>query len=277
MSFRFLFSFITGTCALSVAACQAPVLEGRPVRTTGAAIVADNPQAYPPDAETKALAKDGAGVASSLAAGWEDVAPLTVALRDKRAAHPAPQAYRLLQVPGWRFFAGGWVKKNEAGREVRVVLDDGDASAVNWDAADSANYTDELHPHFPANAVRLRVDLKDTLAGGGQLSASFILPLGEQYQTAQASGLGSVAQFGEIGNLSFEALNARLKGNGTLEIGDMVLRSTVDGATMIFNGTYGPEGLIQAQLLRTGKPAGKLLPAGFGRLLFTNESGDYSL
>lgn len=262
---------------LSLTACQPPALQGLPVRRTGDPIAADNPTAFPPDAPTAALAKDGASAAALLAKFFSDAAPLVKALRERRAQHPAPATYRLLQVPGWRFFAGGWVKKDEAVGDFRVTLDDGNDRAVGWDVTDSSNYAADMHPHFPSDAVRLQAEIAGTLAGGGRMRASFVLPLGESWQSSQGSGLGSVAQFGDAGNLVFEALNARLAGDGSLERSDLVLRGTMDGATMLFTGVYGRDGLIEAEIFRTAKPAGKVLPAGGGQVLFINDSGTYPL
>jgi len=264
------------TSLLSLTACQPPALQGLPVRRAGDPIVADAPEKFPPDAPTRTLAKDGAAAAALLAQAFGDFTPLLKALRDKRAQHPAPSGYQLLQVPGWRFFAGGWTLQDTP-REVRVTLDDGQDKLIGWDVTDAANYSEGLHPHFPPNATRLRLDIGGSLPAGGRLTASFILPLGESNQSTLATGLGAVAQFGDVGSLTFEALNARLQGDTTLERSDLVLRSTVDGATMLFSGFYGASGLIEAQIIRTGKPAGKLVAAGGERLLFVNESGTFSL
>lgn len=262
---------------LALTACQGtPPTLTLPVVERGASATPLTPSREPPDEALLALARAGRDVATTLGPALKAFQPLLEAVRASRAKHP-PQGYRLSQVAGWRFLGGAWNQAEpDGGRRLRAAIETSDGKTPGWDVSVEENYGPDFYPAFPAGVVRVRLEVEQTLASGGRMSATFIAPFGAAGQALEATGTGSIAVLGAAGTIGVEALNARIGIDGAVERGDLVLKSLGTGLTLQFSGTWSQAGLIAATLLRSATPAGTLVQAD-GRWQIKNDAGAYPL
>ena len=275
--FRSLRSLLPAAWLVTLTGCPAapPPGPALPVVDRNGPVVLQ-PGREEPDEALRVLARTGVDAATALGPALATFGPLLGALRASRAKHP-PGAYRLLQVDGWRFTSGAWIQNAPDGsRLLRAAIEDVDGKVPGWDATREDNYGPDLHPTFPAGAVRLRLDVDQALPSGSRLAAGFAGPLGEAGEAIALTGVGSIVAVGATGALSIEALNARLDAGGTVERGDLGLKGLGTGATLQFTGTWSQAGLLTATLLKSAAPAGTLVQAG-GRWEIKNEVGSYPL
>lgn len=260
-----------------LAACQgAPTQKRLPLRESGQADSSLSPQRGQPDAVLRELARLGIASADALSGAWREAAPLIAAIRDSRKKR-TPASYRLLQVAGWSFFAGGWRHQDENWRTLRVVLDDGQNRAIGFDVVDEVNFSSGLQTTFPADMNRLRLEIDQTLPTGGQLATTLVGPLGTTGQAIVTSGLGGISQVGALDGIAFEALNAKWRGDQFLDLSEFVLKGMANGVTLHFAGEYNQHGLLKGSLRRAAGAAGEVYPAGLGAWTYQNESGSYAL
>ena len=264
--------------ALALAGCPAGAGQGPPLPVVDRTSPGPGlqPSREAPDEALVALARVGVEAANGLGPALRAFAPVLDAMRAARAKHP-PTGYRLAQVEGWRFLGGAWIQASaDDARRLRASIEDLQGATPGWDVTDEANYAPGFHPAFPAGAVRLRLEVDQALPGGGRIAVAFAGPLGADGEAVDLAGVGSVAALGPAGAVAVEALNAKLTATGTVDRGDLVLKSLSTGSTLQFSGTWSNAGLLGATLLRSATPAGTLVQAG-GRWEIRNEAGTYPL
>lgn len=268
---------LLGTSVLALAGCfgPAPFNPTLPVVDRGATPAANaQPAKDAPDDALLALSRTGVEAAQALGPALKAFQPVLEAVRASRAKHPA--TYQLAQVSGWRFLGGAWVQADADGnRRLRAALETAAGTSPGWDVTDEGNYGPDFHPSFPEDAVRIRLDV-DLALPSGRMAAAFIAPVGAAGEAIEATGTGSVASFGPAGTLGFEALNARIGVDGSVERGDLGLKGLGTGATLQLSGTWNQAGLVGATVMKSAAPAGTLVQAG-GRWQFKNDAGSYPL
>ncbi|MEB3220819.1 MAG: hypothetical protein VKS61_01960 [Candidatus Sericytochromatia bacterium] len=228
------------------------------------------------DPAHRAVVRNGAEVCAAVAAAWKAARPQVEGIRAARTRR-APASYSLLAAEGWRFFAGGWSHGSDAGRSIRLTLDNAKGEPVTWDVSDDASYSSADQTTFPAEASRLRLDLGERLPGEGRLQVNLVFPLAAQDQGAIVAGRGDLAQVGTLGPVVVEGLEAEALPNGELARGELSLRTSVDGTTLQLAATFGPQGMTEGRLTRQGKALGRVLPGLPGPWVLATDAGTFSL
>lgn len=266
---------VLSLAAASLAACQATPATVIPIDAVGSP--APPTAGGPPDEATRQLAITGANTAVLLGPAVRELAELT---GEFYSAKDRYTRYRVMSGPeGWDYRSGWyWRTEPTQGRSLRARFEDTSGLGQAFDVTFDVNYGPEMHPTFPRELTQLRAELDQPLPSGGKLSVTLLAALpGDRTARVEAYGSGAAVLPLPLGQVGLEALNASFMPGGTVERGDLVLKSLTGGATRQFSGRYHNGGLDgTAQVRVNAEPVGEV---GFldGQWKLRNTSGSYPL
>lgn len=263
--------------ALVLAGCgpSQPVLQA-PVTQTGtpAPLV---PSRETPDEPLKQLGRLGPEVATLLGQDFGRLVPVTKAYYDAYDKFPKASAYTVQNFSGWEFRQGWfWSTENNDDLMIRARFESTAGTGPDWDVTDDGNYGADFHPAFPGDLVRVRYEYERKLTDG-RMALTLFAEVGDRQAPVTLKGSGSAYVPTTLGQVGFEALNAVFKADGTLEKGDLTLKSQFEAITRQFSGPYGPQGLIgRGKMYKSQQPVGEVSLVE-GKWTFQNEGGSYPL
>jgi hypothetical protein len=256
-------------------ACQATPATVVPVDAVG--VPTPTTPGGPPDEATRQLAITGANTAVLLGPAVRELAQLTGAFYQAKDRYTR---YRVMSGPeGWDYRNGWYWRTDSAeGRSLRARFEDESGVGAAFDVTFDVNYGPEMHPSFPRALTQLRAELDQPLPSGGKLSVTLLAVLpGDRSARVEAYGSGAAVLPLPLGQVGLEALNASFMPGGTVERGDLVLKSLTGGATRQFSGRYHNGGLDGGAQVRVN--AELVGEVGFfdGQWQLRNTSGNHPL